>query len=297
MNLIKNLVRNMLEFNRFINTPIIKDIIENYILSLSMQNILIASNDSMIDISIISEAKIIEHIFVLLKKEYKNHNLNVPDKKLISNYFKSYFKFMNEYLFNMLSYEGQVQLQLINKTIYHSEREIIFHIKELKKSIDRLANLQIENTDNIYKSNIEKYHNILRKNRQKSHVYLLDTLDFSEFYVPPLLKLSYGLADTFDRKYLISGHYFHSRKYINDGLFNDWRHIFDYSSFVYIIGGPGYGKSLFLTKLINDFENANFLNCKDYLIIRGDLKSYQFKNNHPESVLNFLQNSIYRWFT
>lgn len=280
------------DFNNFLNIPNYKDIVEKYIVSLTTKDVIFVRKGAL-QLSINSENEIIEYLYSSLEKEFNKNKKDIPSKDVFSCLFKDYFDYVKEYFFNQLSKEGKIQLRMMENVIYQSKEEMIFHIQELKKSIDKLTNLKIENNgQNSYKDIVKEYHKILRKNKEKSHVYLLDTLDFSKFYVPPYLNISYkNDIDDENQVYLYSRRTY-SRHYNNRNSFDDWRHIFDYSSFVYVIGGPGYGKSLFLTKLINDFENANFLNSKDYLIIRGDLKSYRFKGDNPESVLDFLQNSM-----
>ena len=74
--------------------------------------------------------------------------------------------------------------------------------------------------------------------------------------------------------------------------FDDWKYIFDCNSIVYVTGGAGYGKSLFLKKIINDFCNINILNSSEYLVVYGDLKSFYTESSQPISVVKFLQNSM-----
>lgn len=281
------------DFNYFLSIPSNKDIIEKYIVSLTTSNIILLEKDKF-PITINSKNEVIDYLYLSLEKEFSKNKKNIPNKEIFSSFFEDYFNYVEEYFLNQLSNEGKIQLYLTRNMIYQSEGEMIFHIQELKKSIDKLIVLQIENNvQNNYKNIVDEYHRILRKNKEKSHVYLLDTLDFSKFYVPPYLRILYDKIQLLDNQ-MLSPKYRrqYTRHRRNYDSFDDWKHIFDYSSFVYVIGGPGYGKSLFLTKLINDCKNANFLNSEDYLIIRGDLKSYRFKDDNPESVLDFLQNSM-----
>ena len=57
-------------------------------------------------------------------------------------------------------------------------------------------------------------------------------------------------------------------------------------------GGAGYGKSLFLKKIINDFEYMNILNSSEYLVIYGDLKSFYVDGEQPMSIVKFLRDSM-----
>lgn len=275
------------EFNSLFKNPCIKDIVENFIL-FSTTGKLLNNNGIRYD-SANTENKIIECLYNELINEYQQNADELPDKEMVINFFNDYFDFVNVYLYNKLSFDGKIHSYLLSRTIYNCQESIIFHIQELENSINKLTNLAVVPQKIDYQENLNEYHKILRKNKKKSHVYLLDTLDFSLFYVPPTLDTSYNLDMSDEKKkFFYNKSHWRSFGRRND----DWKHIFDYSSFVYVIGGPGYGKSLFLTKLINDYENANFLNCKDYLIIIGDLKSYKFIDGHPESVLNFLQSSM-----
>ena len=61
---------------------------------------------------------------------------------------------------------------------------------------------------------------------------------------------------------------------------------------ILVTGGAGYGKSLFLKKLINDFCDMNILNSSEYLVIYGDLKSFYIEGEQPISVVQFLQDSM-----
>lgn len=63
-------------------------------------------------------------------------------------------------------------------------------------------------------------------------------------------------------------------------------------SIVYVTGGAGYGKSLFLKKIINDFCDMNILNSSEYLVVYGDLKSFYAESSQPISIVKFLQNSM-----
>ena len=46
-------------------------------------------------------------------------------------------------------------------------------------------------------------------------------------------------------------------KIYNEIDFDDWKYIFERSNIVYVTGGAGYGKSLFMKKLIGEYEKLN----------------------------------------
>ena len=62
-----------------------------------------------------------------------------------------------------------------------------------------------------------------------------------------------------------------------------------------IIGGAGYGKSLFMKKLIGEYEKLNIVDADEYMVIYGELKNFFINNtSNPISVVDFLQNSMKR---
>lgn len=87
---------------------------------------------------------------------------------------------------------------------------------------------------------------------------MLDKFDINEFYVPPYL--AYGKE--------IMTHTHENNKYatmgqrLSDDGFDDWKHIFERSNIVYVTGGAGYGKSLFMKKLIGEYEKLHIVNAE-----------------------------------
>lgn len=92
-------------------------------------------------------------------------------------------------------------------------------------------------------------------------------------------------------RYRVSYYHDKERK-VGEESYDDWRYIFDNSGIVYVTGGPGYGKSLFLKKIINDFEKINIFNSTEYLVIYGDLKAFYSEGDKPLSMVTFLQDSM-----
>lgn len=76
---------------------------------------------------------------------------------------------------------------------------------------------------------------------------------------------------------------------LSDDGFDDWKHIFERSNIVYVTGGAGYGKSLFMKKLIGEYEKLHIVNAKEYMVIYGELKNFFGKNTkNALSVMDFL---------
>ena len=73
------------------------------------------------------------------------------------------------------------------------------------------------------------------------------------------------------------------------------KYIFERSNIVYVTGGAGYGKSLFMKKLIGEYEKLNIVDADEYMVIYGELKNFFINNtSNPMSVVDFLQNSMKR---
>ena len=72
-----------------------------------------------------------------------------------------------------------------------------------------------------------------------------------------------------------------------------WKHIFDDRDIVYVVGGAGYGKSLFLKNIINDYTKMNIENSQDYLLIYCDLKSYYTSgDSNGKTMVDFFKDSM-----
>ena len=59
------------------------------------------------------------------------------------------------------------------------------------------------------------------------------------------------------------------------------------------MGGAGYGKSLFLRNIINNFSKIRIDNIQDYILIYCDLKAYYNNNDYGKKTLvDFFQESM-----
>lgn len=125
-----------------------------------------------------------------------------------------------------------------------------------------------------------------------AHIYLLDKFDINEFYVPPFLTQREGKAHELNFRYYRSSM---QKTLYKGGNFDDWKYIFDRSNIVYVTGGAGYGKSLFMKKVIGEYEKLNIVDSHEYIVIYGELKNFFINNtSSPLSVVDFLHNSMKR---
>ncbi len=175
------------------------------------------------------------------------------------------------------------------------QENILLRINETIETIERTMTCEFIPIEYKYKDYVKEYHSILKTSNSKAHVYLLDTFTFSEFYVPPFLRELSSKQEIREhlrwmrQDYLM---YVNEENIEKEDCFDDWKYIFDYNNIVYVTGGAGYGKSLFLKKIINDFCNMNMLNSSEYLVIYGDLKSFYIEGEQPISLVKFLQDSM-----
>lgn len=292
-----NILYMSAEFNSFIQTPFFKDIIQNYIIykisGKCEENIAKIKKKNT---DLITERDIINFLSNHLYKEYSTDIITIPSKTLIRQFFEIFFKCAINYVVSFLNNENKMEVFFINERIDFVYESIMSRLDETIDIINRTMKCEIIPVKNMYDDDVIKYHNILKTYNSRAHVYLLDTFDFSEFYVPPFLRhispeqemrehISWVRRDHL--KYIQSSSEIWKKDY-----FDDWKYIFDCSSIVYVIGGAGYGKSLFLKKIINDFCNMNILNISEYLVIYGDLKSFYAEGSQPISMIKFLQNSM-----
>lgn len=231
----------------------------------------------------------INNLYLQVKKEYKK-TLKKDD---FTKFFQDYFELANQLLYDELDNSEKIQVTLFNKSIRQSESNILFFIKELQTKIEKLTKENPVCHVEKYREIVSEYHKMLKSRKSKERIYLLDKFEFSRFYVPPLLKqrINFNYNDVdycpqYNVRSAINAMPFH--------FYDGWKHIFDCNNFVYIIGGPGYGKSLFLTKLINDYEQLNFLSDEEHLVIYGDLKAYKLDDDYSMSMVEYLQNCIVR---
>lgn len=284
------------EFNSFIQAPFFKDTIENYIIYKITGN----CEGHIIKIKksakIIIERDIIDFLSNYLFEEYYKDVITPPSRTLIRQFFEKFFKVATDYVISFLKNEDKMNIFFINKRIDFAQENILLRFDETIETIKRTMECEIIPVKNMYDDHIKKYYEILKTINSRAHVYLLDTFDFAEFYVPPFLRHLSQEQEIKDhiswmrRDYLM---YAKNKKEVKDGdYFDDWKYIFDCSSIVYVTGGAGYGKSLFLKKIINDFCDMNILNSSEYLVVYGDLKSFYAESSQPVSIVKFLQNSM-----
>ena len=284
------------EFNSFLQAPFFKDTIENYIIYKITGNCDGTIRKVKKNNNLIMEKDVIDFLTSYLFQEYYTDVITVPSKTLIRQFFEAFFKFSTNYVVSMLKDENKMNVFFVNRRIDFAQESILLRLNETIETIKRTMNCEIIPVKDTYKDYVKEYHRILKTNHSRAHVYLLDTFDFAEFYVPPFLRQISSEQEMREHIRWMRRDYFryfqNETETKKEEYFDDWKYIFDSTGIVYVTGGAGYGKSLFLKKLINDFCDMNILNSSEYLVIYGDLKSFYVEGEQPISIVKFLQDSM-----
>lgn len=287
------------EFNDFLSTSFFKDTIENYIIYKITGNCEGSIRKIKKNNTLIMEKDVIDYLISNLFDKYFDKVIaTMPSKTFVRSFFEDLFKFAANYVVSLMKDEKKADLFFINNRIDFAQENILLRFNETVEIIKRTMACEVIPSKDTYDEYIKEYHSILKANHSRAHVYLLDTFDFSEFYVPPSLRKGSSRLDRIEHirlmqiDYLLYSNSKEDVDSIKEKYFDDWKYIFEQTGIVYVTGGAGYGKSLFLKKLINDFEHINTFNSSEYLVIYGDLKSFFVDDEQPVSVLKFLQDSM-----
>lgn len=275
----------------YLKAPLVKDTIYKYIVykitgKIGIKTKSVVNNENNISLE---EDEIIEFLTKNLIKCYEESETIVtkPNENEIRGLFKNLIELIYKYLYDTLGKEFKGAVFFINYRIDYFGNRLISQLKIMQDYFYK----NLSEKDIIIEEDFEKlrleYIDLIKDNHIDAHIYLLDKFKFNEFYVPPFLNNGNNLRLTKNNRKL------KYRIEKQEEIFDDWKHIFRKNNIVYITGGAGYGKSLFMNKLIIDFENLNIFDSNNYLVIYGELKEF-FENNSqkPMSVIDFLQNSM-----
>ncbi len=222
-----------------------------------------------------------EKIYALYKER---GTLNQPTKDSIYNALDHIFVVCETTIVSDFTPENAEMLYFIQSKIDVVGSKIIEHICFLQNNLQCIQKklMMALPSQEDYEEIRKRYYDILKEKYSEAHIYLFDKFPFDSFYVPPILS-----RNRRDVKYSSFG--LHLRRY----HYVSWDDIFLENNIVYVIGGAGYGKSLFEKKIINDYKNLNIFKPEEYIVIYGELKAfYPDDSDAPVSVVEFLKNSI-----
>lgn len=219
-------------------------------------------------------------------KYIKAKAIMVPEKQLLQSFFKDIFALCSDYILGKLSLEESAKLYFISNKINILGNGVVSRLDKIESTLEKSMHSEVVYSNEKLLEDKKYYTKILKDNHRMAHIYLLDKFDINKFYVPPFLTCRIEKGRIVPPIYRMN--------MFNDG-FEDWKYIFERSNIVYVTGGAGYGKSLFMKKLIGEYEKLNIIDANEYMVIYGELKNF-FVNNasDPLPVVDFLQNSMKR---
>lgn len=219
-------------------------------------------------------------------KYIKAKAIMVPEKQLLQSFFKDVFALCSDYILGKLSLEESAKLYFISNKINILGNGVVSRLDKIESTLEKSMHSEVVYSNEKLLEDKKYYTKILKDNHRMAHIYLLDKFDINKFYVPPFLTCRIEKGRIVPPIYRMN--------MFNDG-FEDWKYIFERSNIVYVTGGAGYGKSLFMKKLIGEYEKLNIIDANEYMVIYGELKNF-FVNNasDPLPVVDFLQNSMKR---
>lgn len=268
----------------FIKSSLIIDTINNYInyvitgkIKKKFSDVILVKKEKNINLE---EADIINFLTDNLQKKYVEANVLIkPERHLITSFFSEMIALSSDYILEQLSQEKTAMTYFINDKMNIFGSRITSTLDEIVLILRQSIQSDVIYTDDKFSKDKEYYTKILKYNHRTAHIYLLDKFDINDFYVPPFLVRSEEKENEL------------SFLYIKD----DWKYIFEKNNIIYITGGTGYGKSLFMKKIIVEYEKLNIVDSNEYIVIYGELKNF-FMNNTSDamSVIDFLQSSMQR---
>ncbi|MBU3177649.1 NACHT domain-containing protein [Clostridium estertheticum] len=174
----------------------------------------------------------------------------------------------------------------MSKDIGYNDYLLRVRIDELFEKIIKTKDFRpcLEQNDLEYIKN--QYIKMMSEKYKMVHIYGIEELGFNSFYIRPSFTLSVkenelnpiSINPNFDEK----------------NICIIWKDIFSYSNIVSIIGGAGFGKTLFLKNMINEYKDLDVLDAKQMLPIYCDLKKFSEKINKSMSytIKDFLVDSM-----
>lgn len=234
---------------------------------------------------IITTSTVISYITDELIKLYnENKVISTPSKENISGALDQIIQTCEKSIASNLSPENSQMLYIINSRIDEIGYRVIKYIFELQNRMQMIEKklFSTEFDTSNFEETKKQYYDILKDKNSDAHIYLLDKFPFDSFYVPPILHKTKSGSLNFE---------FGERRRIE--RYVEWNNIFLNDNIVYVVGGAGYGKSLFQKNIINNYQKLNIFRADEYIVLYGDLKSFYPNNSDtPISVVEFLKNSI-----
>lgn len=269
------------DFKEFLNAPQIKYLLIDCLRSLILSEFVDEKNRK-----ILVADNVIYYCLEVIEKYYP---LISDDRcvRTIIEFFKLIF--ISRHLARILKKYKNIFLKL------HKQDYIKYEI--YKNSLQRVKNeLSIKyRYNNLNFEDVkDKYQNKIRQNYEQGFIYFLGDFQFNDFYISPILLSNNNNENKNIDQYARFNIYtktMSKKEYRRVG--GAWKNIFCLDDIVYVIGGPGSGKSLFLQNIINNYKEINIKKSQDFLLIYCDLRTFWFdEKDDIKSVGKFLQESM-----
>ncbi|MEY8391232.1 hypothetical protein D3Z36_04665 [Lachnospiraceae bacterium] len=289
----------------FIRSPLIIDTINNYTTYIITGKLKNNFSSEILDRNgkhkNLEEQDIITFLADNLHKRYVDADVLVkPEKQILMSFFRDTFILCSDYILEQLSQEETAMIFFVNNKMNIFGNGITSKLDEIVSILKQSIQTDVIHENKKFLNDKEYYTAILKDNHKMAHIYLLDKFNINEFYVPPFLmqreERIHGLNFRYGYVRNNSLYRMQLKDNINNDVdFDDWKYIFERSNIVYVTGGAGYGKSLFMKKMIVEHEKLNIVDSNEYIVIYGELKNF-FMNSTDSAmpVIDFLQSSMKR---
>ena len=289
-------------FQSFMESSYFKTVIGDYynlkVYSSFAQHVSRKLYDNYIGKTVFNYNNLVEELTKSLTQSFidaaQNSISDIPSSLLIRDTINELLQVVGGYISSSISKEQEMVAFIINEHTDKNIALVLDSINWLNKKLDLiLTNYSTPQKAEIdYTPTVRSYIEKMRAFFSSEHVYLMDKYELNTFFVCP--KIYYEgsnlLKDLQPSSFVIDDNgiaYFYEP--------TRWQNIFDVNNIIYIIGGAGYGKSLFLKYLIGQYENMNILNADQDLVIYGRLSDYVYNGKCPQSIIEYLQQSMMRF--
>lgn len=287
-------------FKQFLSSPQVSDLMRDYMiykingeLTSSLRDLSPATAGSiaMPKNTVLNEDDVIEYLGDIFMHARGDKIADIS-KQDFEAYMRWLFSTSKLFFLQHLGDENKSMLLLIGGRLDIIRASINTLSQKIKRCLEQEYVVPVKD----FEGRRKKYLKVLRQNYQTGFIYLLGEYKFNDFYIPPVLRLeAYRHSFMKNRIYLdlkspVLEQFAISTNEIGR---SNWSNIFTNSDIIYVVGGAGYGKSLFLHNIINNFSKLNINDSSNHLVIYGDLKTFVAGDGVlKRSIPDFLQQSM-----
>ena len=281
----------------YFSQPQVKDLLKdyaNYVTTGTFSDGLSKISDAKRDSHTIDTthiAKYLSHNYIMIKTESIKTHSQVELEKV----FKEVLSLISKFYSDILLINERVQVAEITKRIYHEHNFFLDRLNVIEDKLDVSMKKPVRNIEDEYESIMRKYDGKLREKYKIAHIYMLDYFDFDKFYIPPTFDPPFFkdnlMVNLYGRE-IISRHHLSEPYRFSYSKRDQWKYIFNNESIRYVVGGAGFGKSLFMQQLIIKTRELILQDSGEYLVVFGDIKKLLNPNGTRKSMVEFLQDSM-----